>query len=117
MPASGKRTVSVIVKRRVVTKGASGAPVETWVTLRSVMASKEDLPMNDSREQMQGSQLAARMETAWGLPYTADTDPDLVDVARERRILYGSRVYDIVRAMREDSSKRGIILYTRASVG
>lgn len=114
---SGKRNVSVTVQRRVVTKGTSHAPVETWSTLRTVMASKEDMPLNDSREQMKGSQLSARMETAFGLPYNADMDPDLVDVAAERRIQHGTRIYDITRATPERAGGRGIILYTIAKVG
>lgn len=114
---SGRRNVSVTVQRRTVTTGDSEAPIETWSTLRTVMVSKEDLPMNDSRESFKGNQLAARMETAFGLPYNRDMDPDLVDVAAERRIKHGSRVYDITRATPERDGGKGIIVYTIASVG
>lgn len=114
---SGRRTVSVTVQQRTVTKGASHAPVETWTTLRTLYVSKEDMPLNDSRESFKGSQLSARMETAWGLPYSADTDPDLVDVVAERRILHNGRIYDVTRGTPERDGGRGIILYTIAKVG
>lgn len=114
--ASGRRTVSVTVQQMTQTKGASNAPVETWTTLRTVYASKEDLLMNDSREQLRAGQLSARMETAWGLPYTADMDPNLVDVARVRRLLVGTRVYDITRGTVDDL-KKGVQLITLAKVG
>lgn len=114
---SGKRIYPITVQQRTVGKDEDDAPIEAWTTLRQVMASKEDMPLNDSREQFQGVQLAARMETAWGLPYNADMDPDLVDVAAERRLLHRGRVYDITRGTLEREGGRGIVLYAIASVG
>lgn len=114
---SGKRNVSVIVQQRSVGIDEAEATFDTWTPLRTVMVSKEDMPLNDSREQFKGNQLSARMETAFGLPYNADMDPDLIDVAAERRILHGTRIYDITRAVLERAGGRGIILYTIAKVG
>lgn len=114
--SAGKRTLLVTVQQMTMTRGTSRAPVETWTTLRTCRASKEDLLMNDSRESFRAEQVSARLETAWGLPYTADMDPESVDVPRTRRIVFSGRTYDITRASVEPGRK-GVQVITLAKAG
>jgi hypothetical protein len=105
---------------RVVTlqqRGASdavdsaGAPVETWTTLAAnIPACKRDVR---GGERFMAEQLAASFDTRWEIHWRTDMDPDTVDVPKLRRVLHGSRVYDIVYAS-EIGRREGIELSTLA---
>jgi len=94
--ASGLRDRIVTVQYLTESRGGSGAPIEDWSTLTTVMAQKLDL---SQRERFVAQQNSAPADTRWSLPYSADYDPELVDVAKTRRLTYRGRAYDIVSAL------------------
>ena len=96
------------------TDASSGEPIETWTTLvASMPAAKFDL---QGYERQQVNQLSARYDTRWELNYRLDMDPDLVDVARTRRLVCRGRTHDIVAASMI-GRREGIELHTLAKVG
>src|SRR5678816_2145210 len=96
-PPAGRRTRLVSIQKLTQGKGASGFPVESWTTETpiSVLASKDDA---GGRERFVANQLSSPFDTIWQIPYLADMDPELVNVPKTRRLVYQSRVYDIVSA-------------------
>lgn len=93
---AGERDRRITIQQRSsVTAGTSGFPVEPWTDLVTLFARKEDISGN---ERFVGGQLSAPYTTRWEVNYRADIDPDLVNVAAERRIVYRGRVYDITSA-------------------
>jgi head-tail adaptor len=111
---SGERDRAVTVQRLTSTKGPSGFPVETWTTLLSpYWVKKMDA---SSRERFANGQLSASFDTRWEGSYHPDIDPETVDVAKTRRLVYQGRTHDIVSAtmigMRE-----GVELLTLARMG
>jgi head-tail adaptor len=98
--ATGERTQTVVLQQRPVADAVdtSGAPTEVteWTTLvASMPAGKYDL---QGAEKLRAEQLSARYDTRWEINYRADMDPDLLDVAKLRRILHRGRIHDIVAA-------------------
>lgn len=92
--------------------GTSGAPVGTWSTLvASMPASRLDI---SGRERFIAGQESAAVDTTWEINYRADMDPELVDVPKNRRLVVGGRVHDIVAA-RQSERRKLIELVTLAS--
>jgi hypothetical protein len=88
--------------------------METWTTLVDQMpATKLDV---GGRERMifANSQIAAAFDARWQINYRLDMDPDLVDVAKLRRIVHRGRVHDIVSAA-QIGRREGIEILTVAS--
>lgn len=76
--------------------GTSGFPVETWSTLVAAeWMQKMDVR---GRERFAAGQHTAPYDTRWVLWYRDDMDPEVVDVAKTRRLSYQGRFYDIVSA-------------------
>lgn len=101
--ASGRRDKLVTIEQRTVpTEG--GYPGDTWETLRSVRMSRLDLRAD---ERYASAQDSAYKETQWHGPYTADMDPDAIDVPANRRLLYADRIYNI-RSASMIGNKQGI---------
>ena len=74
----------------------TGAPIENWVTLVDQMpAAKYDVR---GMERFAAQQLSASYDVKWHINYRTDMDPELLDVAKHRRIVHQNRVYDIVAA-------------------
>lgn len=96
-PDAGKRDRKVTIQQRSTTDAvdSSGAPTETWTTLYEGYFEKAVI---GGRERFTSSQLTAPYDTRWRGHYRKDMDRDLVDVPKLRRLLYKSRVYDIVDA-------------------
>lgn len=94
--ASGQRDRIVDVQYLVESRGGSGAPIESWLPLTTVHAHKSDL---SQRERFISDQQSAPADTRWSLPYSEDYDPELIDVAKKRRLVYRGRAYDIVSAL------------------
>ena len=110
----GQRDRAVTIQQLTEGLGDNGFPTETWTTLVSpVWMRKRDLRMN---ERFQADQLGAKIDTEWEMGYRADMDPELVDVARTRRLLYQTRVYDITGASLI-GRREGVELSTLAKVG
>lgn len=118
---TGKPRLAAGARSRLVTieqltqpdaAGTSGRPVQTWTTLRTQWFSRLDVRAD---ERFASSQSTASVETQWHGEYTADMDPEVVDVPKTRRLRYEGRVYDILSASRLED-KRGIELMTLAQV-
>lgn len=92
---SGERQHLVTVQQLTETKGESKMVVQTWTALMQIRASKDDA---SGRERFVASQTTSPYDTTWQIPYIASMDPDIVNVPKNRRILYQGRVYDIVSA-------------------
>lgn len=94
--AAGERDRLVTIQAVTQGTGTSRFPTETPSDLFTAWASMTPLT---GRERFTGAQISAPFDTQWQLPYREDVDPDLVNVAKSRRLVYRQRVYDIVAAM------------------
>lgn len=116
--AAGKRDRIVTLQERPITDAvdSEGAPTDVeadvpWTNLvENIPASKEE---SSGRERFVANQTSAPYDTTWVINYRADMDPELVDVAKLRRIVVQGRVHDIVYAS-EIGRRRGIEIYTLA---
>jgi head-tail adaptor len=109
MASSGQRVRYV----RIETRTDPQAQFEQWDTLDWVWMSRSELSAD---ERFKSDQEMAYADTRWVMPYREDMDPELVDVAAVRRLVYQGRVYDI-RAAEPSGWKRDIELTTLARVG
>lgn len=97
---AGQRDKPITVQRLNVPPeqaDTEGFVVDDWDTLTplSIWASKNDVV---GEERFHGGQLASPYEARWGIDYRQDMDPDMIDIAKERRVVYLGRVHDIVDA-------------------
>lgn len=92
-PGERDRRVTIQQRSSADDVGEAGEPVETWSDLANCFMRRIDI---HGTERLQASQLSAPYNTRWEMNYRADMDPDLVDVAQLRRLVYKGRVYDIV---------------------
>lgn len=107
----GERDRAVTIQQLTESAGSSGFPVETWATLVTpVWMRKLDV---GSQERFAAAQLSAPYETQWEMGYRTDMDPELVNVPKTRRLLYGGRTYDITGAS-QIGRREGIELLTVA---
>lgn len=110
---AGKRDRYVTIQQRSTTDAVdiAGAPTETWTTLTNAWAQKVEVEGRHPRERFESNQLTAPRDTVWRLGYRSDIDPELVNVEKLRRVVYQSRVYDIVQA-RMMGRREGVELLT-----
>lgn len=74
----------------------SGFPVEAWSTLAApVWAQKVE---RGGGETFKAAQSSGKADTLWNIGYRGDMDPELLDIAKLRRLTYQGRVYEIVLA-------------------
>lgn len=110
---SGRRDRLVTIQQ--LTEGVdadSGEPTETWTTLVAGMpTSKTDVA---GSEQFKANQQSAKFDTEWEMNWRDDMNPDLLDIPKVRRLLFGTRVHDIVRCV-EVGRRAGLIVQTLAS--
>jgi head-tail adaptor len=107
--AAGRRYTLVAIQQ-LTSETSGGFPVETWTTLGSWWLNKRDLRAD---ERFVANRESAFAETQWHGPYRADMDPELVDVAKVRRLVYQGKTHDIVAAALIE--RRAIELLTLAS--
>jgi len=93
----------------------SGMPVEDWTTTPSVTVFMARMAVG-GMERVNTHQVSARAETRFVMHYRADMDPDLVDVAKDRRLSFQSRIYNITSAQ-QMGAKAAIELTALAKVG
>lgn len=110
---AGLRDRSVTIEQVADSTGGSGFPVETWTTLTTVLARREDA---SGRERFTEGQLTAPFDARWELPYSADWDPELVSVAKVRRLVHRGRIHDIVHS-EIIGRRRGVLVLTLARQG
>lgn len=113
MAASGARDRLVTIQAMAASVGSSGFPVETWTDLSAVWASRMDAR---GGERYRADQLSAPFDTRWEVPYSAEWDPELVEVPKVRRLVHEGRAHDIVWA-EQMGRKQGIALMTLARQG
>lgn len=94
--ASGRRDFYIDVQQVTDSVGTEGEPVESWATLVSIWASREDVDAPERfTEGMVMNQISARAWMKWVTHYVSALDPLFVDVPKRARILYQGRSYDI----------------------
>lgn len=109
---SGYRDQSILIEQRPATDTpdpVSGEPTADWTTLvASMPAARESLR---GWERQTANQTTAGYDERWEINYRADMDPDLVDVPKLRRIVFGGRTLDIVSA-NQIGRRRAIEFFT-----
>ena len=95
--SAGMRHWQVTIQLLTESAGVSGFPVESWTasTPIVVQASKDD---DTGSERFAANQTTSPFDTTWQIPYLASMDPELVNVQKQRRVIYAGRVHDIVSA-------------------
>lgn len=112
---TGRRTHFLKIEQLVEGQAESNFPTENWITLQNAWAAREYITLD---EEFKVDQHSATSVTAWDIPYSTFMDPDRIDVAKKRRIVYLGRTFDILRArLSDDTAGRSIILETLAKVG
>jgi len=101
----------VTIQQAAESVGSSGMPVQAWTTLSTVWMGRELLR---GMERLQAGQIASRYDSRWLMPYRSDMDPDAVDVPKDRRLVFGGRVQEIVAAQHV-GRKEGIELTTMST--
>ena len=110
----GERDWVITIQQRPLADEAddSGAPLEDWTDLVTMPAAKYDI---SGQEKFAAQQLSASYDTRWEINYRVDMDPELIKVAKFRRVLHRGRVQDIVDASMI-GRREGIKLMTLAKV-
>lgn len=108
---TGKRDRQVRIEQRASSAGRSGYPVEAWTPLIEVWMARR---IDWGTEREVGAQLAAQQSVTWEMPFLDSMDPAVVNVPAARRLVYRSRVYDIVAAQ-EVGRREAIRLLTLVS--
>jgi SPP1 family predicted phage head-tail adaptor len=107
---SGQRDRVITIQQRSATDavGSSGMPVETWTTLVDMWAQKREMT---GSETYKSSQWSAKADLVFEVNYRPDMDPEIVNVAKVRRLLYRGRVHDITY-VEEIGRREGLKIYT-----
>lgn len=94
---AGERNLATTLEQLTEgTGGSSRVPTEDWTPLATpVWMRRLDLKHT---ERFKAEQLSSRAETQWEMGYRADMDPELVNVTKERRLVYQGRIYEITGA-------------------
>lgn len=115
----GKRHIAAGVRDRAVTieqkseLTGGGFPGDEWTTLtETVYMSRVDLRAD---ERYASAQDSAFTETQWQGPYDPNMDPEVIDVAAQRRLVYRGRIYNI-RSASIMERRLGIEYMTLAAV-
>lgn len=98
MATAGQRDRLVTIEGRTTGVDASFGPVETWAPILGLWASRVDTRQEVVNERLVTHQVTAPFEAHWELPYRVEIDPELVDVSKDRRLVYEGRVHDIIHA-------------------
>lgn len=101
----------VVIQQAVSTSDSAGAPLSSWSTLGTVWMGRESIR---GMERVQAGFAQSSYDARWLMHYRADMDPDVVDVPKDRRLVFGGRVQEIVGAQHL-GRKQGIELTTKAS--
>jgi head-tail adaptor len=106
----GLRDRSVVIQSRPVTDevDTAGFPSPTWTALCTMWARKHAA---SGQERERYGQTTAAAVDVFEVNYRADLDPELLDVPKLRRVLFNSRIHDIVWAETVDR-RDGIRLVT-----
>lgn len=89
--------------------------VDDWTTTTSRTVWMARVPVT-LREKVTAQQVSASADLRFVMHYRADMDPDLVDVAKDRRLVFQGRVFNITGA-EPMGAKAAITLLAIAKVG
>ncbi len=92
---AGELDREITLQQLTPSDGADGFPVDTWSTLDTVWAAKDDI---SAKQRFSGAQLAAPFDCTFRIYYRADMDPELLDVPTVRRVVYLGRRFRITYA-------------------
>jgi hypothetical protein len=95
--AIAARHHEITIEMFIDTTTDTGYPIEDFVPLVTLYASREPLMTQGSAERFNADQVSARAFDRWTMPYVAAIDPDVQQVAKMRLVYQGFR-YDIVEA-------------------
>lgn len=107
--AAGQRDRYVLIEQ----VADPSAQFPTWIPLEHEWMSRDDTAAD---EHFSSDQVSAWGEAEWHMAYREDMDPELVDVAAVRRLVYEGRTYEIRKAA-PLGWKRDIALFTLSRVG
>lgn len=113
---AGARDRRIAIHAVADSAGSSSFPVETVspTPLGTVWAAHED---GQGDERFASDQLSSPFNTKWTVPYSAQWDPELVNVAKVCCILWQGRKYDILHGARTGRQHDDIELWTLARQG
>ncbi len=98
----GSYDKAVTIQYRTAGESETNFPIEDWAVARSrvVMMARLQRARQDFRgiERLIPGAVQSSAEMQWEMGYCDDMDPDLVDVTKDRRLVYQGRVLDIVAA-------------------
>lgn len=111
--SAGQRTTGITIEAMTESVGGTRFPQERWSPIALVYAAVDRA---SGGEAFTVHQVSATESVRFTIAYRADCDPDVVDVAKYRRVVSGGRVHDITGA-ELIGRRRGVTLHTRAKVG
>lgn len=112
---TGRRKHYLIIEQLVEGQAESNFPTEEWIKLQNAWAARSYVTLD---EVTKADQLSASTVTEWDIPYSTFMDPDRIEVAKKRRVVYLGRTYDILSGrLSDDTGGRSILLSTLAKVG
>lgn len=112
--SAGEREFYITLQQLTEGTANSNFPTESWTQLGKVWASRDYVTLD---ERATADQLSATAVVEWDIPYSVSMDPDLVDVAKKRRLVYKDRVYDVLSGrLGSRAQGRSIVLETLAKV-
>lgn len=92
---AGRRDRVITIEQLIETPAPGSYPLEAWEPLIILPAAKLEL---SAAERYQQGVTTGAYDTRWQINYREDCDPDLVDVTKRRRVVFGGRVLNIVGA-------------------
>lgn len=90
----------IAIERATETQDDFGEPIQTWATLATVWASKEDIR---DTERFMAQQVGAEVTTRFQIRYSAT----VASVNPKDRVVYDGRVYDIA-GVKEIGRREGL---------
>ena len=105
---AGKMDRRITLQRATVTYDALNNPVQTWATLATVWASKEDI--SDS-ERVAAKEVGAEITTRFQIRYSTDVS----DLNPKDRLTYNSDTYQIV-GVKEIGRREGLEITSVARI-
>ena len=112
---TGRREFFVLIEQLTEAQADSNFPTETWTKLQHAWAARSYGTLD---EEFKADQLSAANVVLWDIPYSTFMDPDKIEVAKKRRLVYQGRTFDILSAHLNDRGQgRSIVLTTLAKAG
>jgi len=114
---AGLKDCLVTIEQPTETKGPAGESIAGWGPLLTLWACRQDVDAPERfTEGLVQDQISARAWMKWTTEYRAEIDPLRVNVAKERRLVYLGRTYDIAAATLV-ARNRGVTILTLSKAG